>query len=372
MEILRFYLARSTHYNNKSLDYDGDNSNVTTWAEYRRPKNRSGQYPNRILNGFEAERICAIFHCYISPMRNAFCDELARPPGEEIRDHGKAAGYSFDDVSIIFSGHLADRVRSRSLVLPTYLSDRVQRIMKFVGRRIARRIPTSLWQTFRIALLGKGDNFRNPIANRLEQMAFRKPLCLKWPIEASVGGSPSGTDVDDVRYVVCSLPQNSPDVEISADLSKRWPPPALSIGSHPDIETLPLLNSRLLDGWESWNWWVSTAALGGPQSRGRVIHVSVLVVINSMSQMSMANIHEVCLPATIEGHLDAACDASLSMCGEFAVASASFDNLMESLGLGCMRLARDIATRGSSRAGTPKRGWGCNDYWVGWSTFCHD
>ena len=59
--ILFFLIVRSELYARKVLAYACDNQNVSTWINYRKPKNRIAQYFARILNRFGAENDCTIF-----------------------------------------------------------------------------------------------------------------------------------------------------------------------------------------------------------------------------------------------------------------------------------------------------------------------
>ena len=49
-----------SHYAHKVLAYAGDNQNVATWIECRKPKNRIAQYFDRILNRFVTANDCDV------------------------------------------------------------------------------------------------------------------------------------------------------------------------------------------------------------------------------------------------------------------------------------------------------------------------
>ena len=99
-----FSTTHAEVYRNKILDYAGSNSNVITWAEYRRPKNRIAQYFDRIVNKFETGAPVDVSPFYITYGDNIFRDDLSRLPIQLSAHMGIEAGYSASDISLPLSG----------------------------------------------------------------------------------------------------------------------------------------------------------------------------------------------------------------------------------------------------------------------------
>ena len=141
LSLLRFLISQSSRYKQKFLAYAGDNQNVVTWIKYRKPKKRLAQYFTRISNRFETENDCTVFPCYVSSGNNVFCDQLSRLGETSALEYGPSMGYEPSECVTIPKWFLPERLRTRSLVLPTDPPDRVQRIMQFVEKRTIRSIP---------------------------------------------------------------------------------------------------------------------------------------------------------------------------------------------------------------------------------------
>ena len=86
--------------------------------------------------------------------RNEFRGALSRPSEEMARDYGRRSGYQFVEVVTTSKWFLTDRLRTRSLALPTDPPDRFRRIMQFVGKRIGRPIPQLARGNCRVVLVG--------------------------------------------------------------------------------------------------------------------------------------------------------------------------------------------------------------------------
>lgn len=134
LSLLCFLIRKSSFYKSKIAAYACDNQNVATWIKYRKPKNRVAQYFTRIPNRFETEKDCAAFPRYISSNRNEFCDKLSRLEEDSACGYGASLGYQFQEVITMSKWFLTDRLRTRSLVLPTDPPGRAHRIMQFVEK----------------------------------------------------------------------------------------------------------------------------------------------------------------------------------------------------------------------------------------------
>ena len=80
-------LLRGTALENRLVAYTGDNTNVITWLTYRRSGNERARFPLRILARCEQSLEFRTYPLYISTFNNVEFDNLARLPGESIREY---------------------------------------------------------------------------------------------------------------------------------------------------------------------------------------------------------------------------------------------------------------------------------------------
>ena len=274
LSISRFVTTRPLRCKNKILAYAGANQNFATWIKYRKPKNMVAQYFTRILNRFETEHDCTVFTCYVSSGNNVFCGKLARLEDELARAHGAGQGYEFVDVVTMFRWFLPDRLRNRSLVLPTDPPGRVCRIMQFVEKRLVRSIPSEVKKQTRMLLLGKGTtNWAQTIAAALKEGCSAIKL-LPWPSETVDPKGPKRQYIGHWDCVVFSVPKLMIDVEYVVSVIESTSPSVVVCGSHP-LKAFPtVLSGSLKEGRTTWSWEMNMASLGCPQSRLRTLRIS--------------------------------------------------------------------------------------------------
>ena len=86
------------------------------------------------------------------------CDNLSRLDPAGVQEFADSAGIALADVLPTFQWFLADRIRQRSLILPTDSPERVRLIMQFVEKRIVSEIPHRVRPRAKCFFLGKGSD----------------------------------------------------------------------------------------------------------------------------------------------------------------------------------------------------------------------
>ena len=242
---------------------------------------------------------------------------------------------------------LSERLRIRSLVLPTDPPDRVQRIMQFVEKRIIRSIPQRVKADCSIIFLGYGPTrWREAITASVTQ-GFNEPLVVPWPSE-SPGGSPGGIFSNSrVGCIVFSAPENVKDAGFVAKLINQTSPSVLVCDSHPVRSLHKALSLSLSCDRTLWSWLINSASLGSPQSRLRNIHISGKGKVNPRSQMASLYLLSVCIPSSIYDCLVPSTDSQHFLEGELNITSGHSTLLVEPESIGYIHLNRDRPTRGA-------------------------
>ena len=184
LSLLCFLAVRASIYKRELLAYAWGIQNVIQWIKFRRPKNRIAQYFSRILNRLEVEHEFAIFPCYISSPHNETCDQLSRLTIDECPVYAMAHGLKLIDTLSSFQWFLAERVRRRSLAIPSDSPERVQLIMQFVEKRIIRDAPASIRESAQIYFLGLGADSWAGCSASLGTLGIRSHR-LAWPSETT-------------------------------------------------------------------------------------------------------------------------------------------------------------------------------------------
>ena len=174
----------------------------------------------------------------------------------------------------MFKWFLTDRLRMRSLVLPTDPPDRVQRIMQFVEKRIIRSIPQPVKGSCRTVLVGLGSTGWKQVTRSILEAGFAKPCVIPWPSGRNNSTVENSECLKPVDCLVFTSPSNNSDLRFIAKLITERAPQVIVCDSHPLKPLLSPLTQALNLTRTAWRWDVNSASLGTPQSRMRRITVS--------------------------------------------------------------------------------------------------
>lgn len=141
LSLMRFLLHMPDVDQNKIPAYAGRNSDVVTWANYRRPRSRIAQYLRRFQNITETETPIDVPPLYISFGCSKFREDSSRFPIELSTQKVIDAGYPVAAIFPTFQRYVSERLRNRPLISPSDTSLRVQLIMEFVEIRLVRFLP---------------------------------------------------------------------------------------------------------------------------------------------------------------------------------------------------------------------------------------
>ena len=189
---------------------------------------------------------------------------MSRLSEEMDRDCGRMSGYQFIEVITISKWFLTDRLRTRSLALPTDPPDRAQRIVQFVETRMVLSIPQLVRGSCPVVLVGKGIDQSRQVLAAVTLAECRGPLVVALPSETPHAPAHCPRPFPVGVCMIFTAPYVNRDCVFLSSLIETWAPKVAVCDSHP-LKPLPDKLEKLSSvGRTAWNWEINTASLGIP------------------------------------------------------------------------------------------------------------